>query len=43
MDEVEGIAVTEEGDAADEDLLASVTVTISAFIDTIVKAFEFAR
>ena len=43
VDEVEGIAVTEEGDAADEDLLASVTVTISAFIDTIVKAFEFAR
>ncbi len=41
--DVSGIAVTEDGDAADADLSASVTVTITDLITVVEKAYEFAR
>lgn len=43
LDEVKGIAISEEGTATDEDLLASVTVHITDFITIIEKAFAMAK
>jgi len=43
VDEVNGIALNDEGVAADEDLSASVTVHIGPFMNVIEKAFNFAR
>lgn len=43
VDEVNGIAMNDEGVAADEDLSASVTVHIGPFMNVIEKAFNFAR
>lgn len=43
VDEVKGIALTEDGVAADEDLSASVTVHIGPFMNVIEKAFNFAK
>ena len=41
--EVEGIALTEDGVAADADLAASVTVHIGPFMDNVARAYEFAK
>jgi hypothetical protein len=41
--EVEGIALTEDGVAADADLAASVTVHIGPFMGNVAKAYEFAK
>ncbi|GAB1477020.1 hypothetical protein MASR2M70_18560 [Bacillota bacterium] len=41
--EVEGIALTEDGLAADADLAASVTVHIGPFMSNVAKAYEFAK
>lgn len=38
VEEIQGIAVTEEGKAADADLAASVTVTIAGYLDAIQQA-----
>lgn len=43
VDEVKGIAVTEEGKAADSDLASSVTVTISGYITLLEKAIANAQ
>jgi hypothetical protein len=42
LKEVKGIALTEEGNASDEELSASVTVSISGYIDAIEKAVNSA-
>lgn len=41
--DVKGIAVTDGGTAADEDLASSVTVGVTSFITIIEKAFNFAK
>ncbi len=43
VDEVQGIALTDEGVAADADLAASVTVHIGPFMSNVAKAYEFAK
>ncbi|MFA5635295.1 MAG: hypothetical protein WC977_05255 [Anaerovoracaceae bacterium] len=43
VDEVEGIALTDEGVAADADLAASVTVHVGPFMSNVAKAYEFAK
>lgn len=43
VDEVNGIALTEEGVAADADLASSVTVHIGPFMANVEKAYESAR
>ncbi|HPO04480.1 MAG TPA: hypothetical protein PLV37_03095 [Bacillota bacterium] len=42
-DEVKGIALTEDGVAADADLSASVTVHIGPFMNNVAKAFDLAK
>ena len=43
VDEVKGIALTEDGHAADADLAASATITIGGYIDGIVAAVNNAK
>jgi len=43
VDQVKGIAMTEDGYAADADLKASVTVHVGPFIEIVVKAYENAK